>query len=423
MSNNETQFKESIEALKNNTQLTEDAKKRLTKVFESMFINNEETTIEKEQLTAKEQRETSNIKELIEREIRNQKERDNFWALMKGIYISGVHPLPKQKKPFVTFKEGKFLTSKNLSLVVADAGGGKSSVFESILASMHNENCDSLGFKVSDEVTNALFFDCEQDFSTVELNTQRMKRRAKGVIDENKKTHIIGLRELFTIEDKQKKIVALVEHYKPQLLLIDGIADLMYQANSEEETVKLYSWLIALITKHELSIIASIHPNSQSTKTTEVKARGHIGSEMIRRSEGVVQLVKSSCKTVTTITTNKMRHSEPLKTSFTWGKEEGYNVSCEPLTPGKAKSLSIYHSLTKEELNTMRDSYLEGSNEFKCSEIEKELKNYINENHPQLNGGVNAIGVLRQHLTTNNYILKTGITPNTIYSFSKAKGF
>lgn len=438
-----------IERVERDEKLSKESKEKLIKTINAMYINNEKTTIEKEQLTVKEQRENSTIghykkaaetekeqneiriiRDYKKEELTREKREDSnkltalqLAVLMEGIYISGVHPLPKLIKPYVTFKGGKYLTAKNLSLVVADAGGGKSSVFESILASMHNEDCDSLGFKVSDEVTTALFFDCEQDFSTVEDNTKRMKRRAKGVIDKNKVTHIIGLREVFTIENKQKKIIALVDYYKPQLLLLDGVADLVYQANSEEETVKLYSWLIELITKYNLSIISSIHPNSQSTATSTIKARGHIGSEMIRRSEGVIQLVKSSCKTITTISTNKMRHSEPLKASFTWGEKEGYNVSCEPLTTGKAKSLSIYHSLTVEELNALRDSYLEGKNEFKCNELEKELKNYINENHPQLNGGMNAVATLRLQLMENNYILKTGITPLTIYSFSKAKGF
>lgn len=412
-----------IERVERDEKLSKESKERLIKTINLIHINNEKTTIEEEQLTPKKQRENSTIGD-YKKEALNQSKALQLAVLMEGVYISGVHPLPKLIKPFVTFKGGKYLTAKNLSLVVADAGGGKSSVFESILASMHNEDCDSLGFKVSNEVTTALFFDCEQDFSTVEDNTKRMKRRAKGVIDKNKVTHIIGLREVFTIENKQKKIIALVEYYKPQLLLLDGVADLVYQANSEEETVQLYSWLIELITKYNLSIISSIHPNSQSTATTTIKARGHIGSEMIRRSEGVIQLVKSSCKTITTISTNKMRHSEPLKASFTWSKDDGYNVSCEPLTTGKAKSLSIYHSLTVEELNALRDSYLEGKNKFKWGELEKELKSYINENHPETNAkGTNAIGTLIKHLTANNYILKTPSSPYAVYSFSKAKGF
>ena len=70
----------------------------------------------------------------------------------------------------------------------------------------------------------------------------------------------------------------MIEHIKPQIILIDGIGDLVEDTNSIQETTVIYLWLIELITKYNLSVIVTLHPNKG--KDT---ARGHIGSEMLRR--------------------------------------------------------------------------------------------------------------------------------------------
>jgi hypothetical protein len=364
--------------------------------------------------------------------------------LFKGIYIQGIHPLPPFKKPFITFKDQNFLSSKNLSLIVAPPGSGKSSICESILASMLNKDCDSLGFKIDEEeVKTALFFDGERDFSLVNESTNRMHRRAKTKSKEGVQPLIIGLRETFKVEDKKKKIERLVAHFKPQLVIIDGMGDLVNSANSEEESNQLYLWVMELITKYSLSLLGTIHSNYGTEK-----ARGHLGSELLRRCEGVV-FVKVNGEgenTTKTISATKHRQSEAVKHSFKWNKEEGNNVSCEDPTTGVVKKPPLIEALTKVDLLRLKESFSTGEDgkevmfkivggEFpfftgeytlnKFKELEESLKAYLKENHPELNGGINAIGNLIKDLTLKGHLLKIGEAPKTQYTFtsnSKDKG-
>jgi nucleoside-triphosphatase THEP1 len=357
--------------------------------------------------------------------------------LFEGIYIQGIHPKPPSKKPFVTFKNQNFLSSKNLSLIVAPPGSGKSSICESILASMLNKDCDSLGFKIDEEeVKTALFFDGERDFDLVDSSTNRMHRRAKTQSKEGVKPLIIGLRETFKVEDKKKKIVQLVAHYKPQLVIIDGMGDLVKSANSEEESNELYLWAMELITTYSLSILGTIHSNYGTEK-----ARGHLGSELLRRCEGVVYVKVNGEgeNTTKTISATKHRQSEAVKHSFKWNKEEGNNVSCEDPTTGVVKKPPLIEALTKVDLLRLKESFSTGKDgkevmfkivggEFpfftgeytlnKFSELEQSLKAYLKENHPELNGGTNAIGNLIKDLTLKGHLLKIGEAPKTQYTFT-----
>ncbi len=340
---------------------------------------------------------------------------EEYEKLLENIYIKGLHKKPEYKPPLVTFKNQRFLTFKNLSVLVAGAGVGKSSICESILASMLNPECDSLGFKVQESVERAIFIDCERDYDLVDECTERMQRRANNQ-DKERRCLIAGVRECFTIKSKKEKITALVEYFKPQLLLIDGVGDLVHAPNNEEETANIYIWLIQLITKYEISIITTIHPNSTSTK-----ARGHLGSEMIRRAYGLLYVSENIDKTVKTISTHKARASSPVKLSFTWSKEEKNNVTCEDITTGAIKKPPLYQCLTRDEIKKMKESYLIGEDlyiKFNYKDFVTELKKYIGEEHPQLNAGDSAIKILVSDLVKYDYVLKTGKAPKTAYTFA-----
>ena len=427
---------EEINKIESDLFLDEESKKRLLKVLGAMYKteekNNELTTIEKEDLQRKNREDTPkiNVKDEVNLQLKNstktEERGEEFNELMKGIYISGIHPKPKYKAPLITFKGQIFLTGQNLSMIIAEAGMGKSSICESILASMHNPECDSLGFKIGDEVKTALFFDCERDFLLVDKSNERMWRRIGEVKEEGKQTIIVGMREQFTTANKKDKIIKLVQYYKPQLLIIDGIADLMKSPNSEEETTEIYTWLITLITNYKLSILSTIHPNSGG-----LKARGHLGSEMIRRCESIVRVTENIDRTIKTISTTKERQGEPCKHSFTWDKNQGNNVTCLGVTTGAIKRPPLLDSITKEEVWKLKESFTTGEKgkeeggkfigEYtmdRFKEIEQKLQLYIKENHPELNGGTNAIGNLIKDLVNRGHLLKIGISPNTKYTFA-----
>lgn len=74
---------------------------------------------------------------------------------------------------------------------------------------------------------------------------------------------------------------------KPILCVIDGVADLMDDTNSNLESVSIASLLLKLTTQYDCHIITALHTNPNSDR-----ARGHIGSEITRKAETVVNITK-----------------------------------------------------------------------------------------------------------------------------------
>jgi DNA-binding transcriptional ArsR family regulator len=330
-----------------------------------------------------------------------------------GVHIPGIHPPKEELKQIVYFNNAPFLSSGNLCVIVAAPGSGKSSICESILSNILNPDCDALNFKVSDEVQRAVYFDGERALPRLDKSNERMLQRA-GVIEHKEKCLIVGLRENFTIKAKRQKIIDIVEGFKPQLVLIDGIGDLITNTNSEDETNDVYLWIIELITKYDISIITTLHPNKNSDT-----ARGWIGSELLRRCEGVL-LVKINRDDTRTISTEKQSNGEKTKSSYKWDKGLSRMITCDNQKPGVTKSQSIFEIITAYDIEMMKQSIDKDAagdkKAYKYGELLTTIQKYLKEEHPHLTTGDNAVGVFIKDLCFNNvHLNKVGKAPNTTY--------
>jgi hypothetical protein len=74
-----------------------------------------------------------------------------------------------------------------------------------------------------------------------------------------------------------------IELYRPTLVIVDGISDLMYNTNDIAESDSIVGRLMALSTDYSCHILRVLHTNPDSDK-----ARGHIGSTLQRKAETVL---------------------------------------------------------------------------------------------------------------------------------------
>ena len=347
-------------------------------------------------------------------EVKTEQEQNKpLWS--DGVHIPGIHPRRPESQPRVYIENQSFITAQNISIMIASPGTGKSSLCESILSNVLNNDCKHLGFYVDSEVERAVFFDCERDASLIDRSNDRMLKRA-GVDEHHNKAIIVGLREVFAVSDKMQKIVDVIEFIKPQLILLDGIADLMSNTNSEDDTNAVYNWMNQLCIKYEIAIITTLHPN----KGTDT-ARGWIGSEMLRRCEGVAS-VRENVDEVRTIKITKARDSGKPQVSFMWCKDTGTMISCDSPKTGVTKQPKIIDALTIYQLEQMKagmcwmDEDKTIKKGWKFGEFETAVKQYLKEEHPGINAGTNHIGkFIKDMCLDNKHLLKDGKTPNTKY--------
>ena len=170
------------------------------------------------------------------------------------------------------------LTKENFSVVAAPSKT-KKTFFTSALASafLKGDWCGHItattGFTVG-------WADTEQAQAHAGMVYDRINYMAKTV-DGLDFMALRGLdpNEQFNIID------TYIKEEKPNVLIIDGIADLIINPNDIDESAKLVSWLMKTTQENRMHIICILHVNYDSPKL-----RGHLGSMLERRCEHTMLL-------------------------------------------------------------------------------------------------------------------------------------
>jgi len=104
------------------------------------------------------------------------------------------------------------------------------------------------------------------------------------------------------------------------LEVIDGIADLIHSANDEAESIPIVDELYRLAGIYQTCIVCVLHfiPNG-------LKLRGHLDSELQRKSAGILSIEKDDQLGVSVVKVLKVRDGSPLDVpliQFAWDKKK-----------------------------------------------------------------------------------------------------
>jgi hypothetical protein len=237
------------------------------------------------------------------------------------IFIPDWDNRPAELPPVLTLGGLSILTHQNITAIIAKQGMGKSSNCESILASFLNPNADCLGYKVNEDCNGVIYIDFERTTGDVWNSFYRMCRRA-GISEGQGITgvKIAGMRSIPRLEERLEAIDYLLQNYPCDLLLLDGAGDMVTDTNDLPQAIECRIFLRELTVKYDLSILTTLHPNPNSDKP-----RGHIGSEIIRESEGVLIIKKGEgdCRLITSdFEHGKNRNGANVQSAFKWSDEQ-----------------------------------------------------------------------------------------------------
>ena len=344
-------------------------------------------------------------------EIEQQTKAKNF--ISEGLFIPTWDNKPPYKEPVLLLNKQSILSFQNLSCLIASPGLGKSSTMEAICSCVINPNSDNLYF--STNAKRVLYIDFERTELDVWNSFYRVMKRAeisKGIEVEN--VRIVSLRRTPTADERKQLIENLIIEFKPDLLLLDGIGDLVDDTNSLPEAIQCKVWVRRITSKYSLSILTTLHPNKGT-----VNPRGHIGSEMLRECENIL-LIKIVDNDVRLITTDfehgKARNSGHANGSFKWCNDKKMFVSTpivitrtENEAPGYRKTQP--HQISKQAYIELINIIFEQNTELGYKDLIAELKLQINKNL-QIQFGDTKIREVVTHLKNENLIAQNG-TPGT----------
>ena len=260
---------------------------------------------------------------------------DNLYSdtliMLKSCEIDFNNP-PAKAQVIISAGDVPLGTQGNLFGITGGEGTGKSNYVAAIVAGCicpAETDIDTLGIQVTPNNRHkaVLLYDTEQSEVQLFKNASNLLARAKQPEkpDELKAFCLTGM-------SRKERLNAIVQsmdkfYYQYggiQLVVIDGIADLVKSANDEAESVAVIDELYRLAGIYNTCILCVLHfvPNG-------LKLRGHLGSELQRKAATILSIEKDEEPTQSVVKALKVRDGSPLDVPlmlFAWDKEAGMHV-------------------------------------------------------------------------------------------------
>jgi 5S rRNA maturation endonuclease (ribonuclease M5) len=236
---------------------------------------------------------------------------------------------PEKSSSVVEVNDVPVGTCDNLFCLTGGEGVGKSNFVAAIISGTIAEGAldaeRTLGLTIIPNPSGraVILFDTEQSEHQLYKNVRKAVKRAY-LEDKPDFFHAYHLSEQSRKERLDIIRTALDmnfhKHKGIQLVIIDGVADLVRSANDELESVDVIDELYRLAGFYHCCIVCVLHfvPNG-------VKLRGHIGSELQRKAAGILSIEKDTNPAYSVVKCIKVRDGSPLDIpmmSFGWDKKE-----------------------------------------------------------------------------------------------------
>lgn len=165
--------------------------------------------------------------------------------------------------------------------------------------------------RIREEPLKVLWYDTEQSRqSTKGILTERVAKLVEGDFPEDH-FFVFNVRSC-TYQERLDYLFTGIETYKPDMVIIDNVSDLLPSINDPEESQKVIDQLMQLSTVHECNITVVIHLNRSGEKRS---LRGWLGTEILHKAFEVYyceQIEQTDVFSVEQIFTRKYRIGETL---------------------------------------------------------------------------------------------------------------
>ena len=214
---------------------------------------------------------------------------------------------------------------RDLSTITGLEKCGKTFFTSMLMASCAQGNILELE-RIRKEPLKVLWYDTEQSLqSTKNIFADRVIKMAKmhakdtdnseaqedASADFDNNFFVFNVRSL-TYQERMDYLVAGIEAYKPDLVIIDNVSDLLPSVNDAEASIRLIDQLMQLASQYDCNISVVIHLNRTGEKRS---LRGWLGTEILHKAFEVFyceQIEKTDVFSVEQMLSRKYRISETL---------------------------------------------------------------------------------------------------------------
>jgi len=267
-----------------------------------------------------------------QRLIETSEQKGNIPAIDYSKYLIDLSQEIREPLPLISLAGKPLFTRGNISCISGRAKSRKTFLL-CLLSAQFIENEDN---------GKVMIFDTEQGLFHAQKAIKRIHRLLEW--DENinnERLRAFFLREL-TSEQRLEFVKNAIGHFKPDLVFVDGIRDLMNDFNSIAESSEIVNLLMKLSSENNNHICVILHENKGDNNL-----RGHAGTEIQNKSESVISVEKEG--DVSAVTPKFCRNIEFDKFHFKIN-ENGLPEMCEPdMKPKNTdKLVSLFTELLPE---------------------------------------------------------------------------
>lgn len=259
-------------------------------------------------------------------------ERDIHNLIRKALIPQGVD-IPKPDLVFAINGISIF-TKKSISTLIGKAKAGKTTVTSWMVA------------KAIKDETSVLWIDTEQGEYYASRTQHWVLRQAE--LDRTEHLHFYDLK-VYGPKDRIEMIELIISELQPDLVIIDGIRDLVYDINSPEEATIKTGMLMRWAEEHNCHILVVLHQNKGNDH-----ARGHLGTEMINKSETVIKVEQDENKLI--VCSPEYTRSKPFDT-FAFNRDENGIPFVVNGYSGEIKTSGAAERRMRNEINPWNPSY------------------------------------------------------------------
>ena len=207
---------------------------------------------------------------------------------------------------------------RDLSTITGTEKCGKTFFTSMLMACCSEKNVLELE-RISDEPLRVMWYDTEQSRqSTKSILTERIyklihtEKEGHTEITERDRRYFVFNVRACSFQERMDYLVAGIEAYQPDMVIIDNVSDLLPSINDPEGSAKVIDQLMQLSTKFNCNITIVIHLNRSGEKRN---LRGWLGTEILHKAFDVYyceQIEKTDVFSVEQTFTRKYRVPETL---------------------------------------------------------------------------------------------------------------
>ena len=249
--------------------------------------------------------------------------------LLEQLRITPEKELPKMDFLFQLFGKPCF-PRRELVAITGKAKSGKTFVTSMLMACC--QVSDVLSFhREPESPLRLLWYDTEQsDESTQDILRNRVMRMADGG---GKLFDIFNVRGVVW-KERRDLLCEAVKRCKPDLVIVDGIRDLVNDINDGVLAQEVMEELMHLATEHDCCIVCVLHQNKSGE---DHNLRGWIGTELMNKAFEVYSCEKLLPQRIFSLEQTLTRKYDIERTMYFEVGDDGLPVTCDVPTDGGSK--------------------------------------------------------------------------------------